>query len=243
MKKVVCTFCFLLIILIAHPALASENPNKDVEGRVKELFSDAPDMVVIAKCESTFRQFFADGRPLYDYTGVYVGTFQVNEKMHHDAALALGYDLETLEGNINYARHLYDTSGTRPWFGCLSGSTSPTPAPLPAATSTATTTPTTPSPSSPEASTQITSYLVIGIINSQVLTLQKILNNNGYELTSSGLGSRGNETTKFGALTRAAVRKFQCERQIVCEGDESYSGYGRVGPRTLAALNGLLHSQ
>lgn len=54
-----------------------------------------------------------------------------------------------------------------------------------------------------------------------------------------GPGSPNNETEKFGVLTREAVQKFQCAKGIACDGDESSTGYGYVGPRTRAALLSL----
>lgn len=47
------------------------------------------------------------------------------------------------------------------------------------------------------------------MIDESVRCLQEYLNANGYELTSEGPGSPGNETDKYGALTREAVAKWQ----------------------------------
>ncbi|HWO07621.1 MAG TPA: peptidoglycan-binding protein [Candidatus Paceibacterota bacterium] len=43
-------------------------------------------------------------------------------------------------------------------------------------------------------------------------------------------------TGYYGALTTAAVRRFQCRHQIVCDGTAESTGYGVVGPRTAAIL-------
>jgi PKD repeat protein len=43
-------------------------------------------------------------------------------------------------------------------------------------------------------------------------------------------------TGYYGVLTEAAVRKFQCKNQIVCDGTPESTGYGVVGPRTAAIL-------
>lgn len=40
----------------------------------------------------------------------------------------------------------------------------------------------------------------------------------------------------YGALTEAAVKRFQCKHQIVCDGTPASTGYGVTGPRTAALL-------
>jgi streptogramin lyase len=73
-----------------------------------------------------------------------------------------------------------------------------------------------------------------------VKSLQQILNSLGFTLTQTGPGSPGNETEVFGALTRQAVQKFQCEKKIICSGTPSTTGYGQVGPRTREAINNAI---
>ncbi|MDP2630255.1 MAG: ice-binding family protein, partial [Candidatus Uhrbacteria bacterium] len=51
--------------------------------------------------------------------------------------------------------------------------------------------------------------LAAGSSGEDVRTLQVFLNTHGYAVVSSGPGSSGNETMNFGALTRAALAKFQ----------------------------------
>lgn len=73
-------------------------------------------MVDIASCESHFRQLNKDGNILRgEQNPLDVGAFQINEHYHLEAAKKMGLDIETLEGNIKYARYLYDTQGTKPW--------------------------------------------------------------------------------------------------------------------------------
>lgn len=195
----------------------SANPNADVEARVRASFPDAPDMTAVAQCESGFRQFNADGSVLRG-AGRYIGIFQIDEFIHRQRALDLAYDINTVDGNIAYARHLFSNSGTNPWKGCLQGApVTPTPSPVP--------------------SGQLLVNLSFGMSHPDVLVVQKKMNASGFVLASSGPGSPGNETSYFGQLTREAVRKYQCAKAIVCAGNESTTGYGRVGPMTRASLN------
>jgi hypothetical protein len=86
------------------------------EAIVRSYFRDLPIMIEIARCESTFRHYLADGSVLRgrvdrDDTGV----MQINQRYHHGYAAALGLNLEDIYHNLVYARYLYETEGTRPW--------------------------------------------------------------------------------------------------------------------------------
>jgi hypothetical protein len=73
-------------------------------------------MVQVARCESQYRQFNADGSVLRGKVNpLDAGIFQINEKFHLADSEAMGIDIHTIEGNIAYARHLYNTAGTTPW--------------------------------------------------------------------------------------------------------------------------------
>lgn len=88
----------------------------EVEAKVREEFSDVPAMVEIARCESKFRQFTDSGNVFYGgYDNNMIGVFQFYESVHKSTADSLGYDLSTLEGNMDYARHLYQAEGLTPW--------------------------------------------------------------------------------------------------------------------------------
>ncbi len=93
-----------------------------------------------------------------------------------------------------------------------------------------------PTATPPPQTFNITSQLDFGGRSSQVKELQKFLNASGFQLGSSGAGAPGAETDFFGPLTQAAVKKFQAAQGIVSSGDPDSTGFGRVGPKTLAAI-------
>ena len=54
-----------------------------------------------------------------------------------------------------------------------------------------------------------TKDLRLGDISAEVKLLQQFFNSNNYPITLKGPGSKNNETTYFGSLTKAAVIRFQ----------------------------------
>lgn len=114
----------------AHVAQAtpakSANPNAGIEAKVRAYWSDAPIMAKVAYCESEFRQF--DGKTGKVMRGwanpADVGVMQINETAHAAAAKKLGFDIYSLDGNLAYARYLYEHQGLDPWVyskPCWSG--------------------------------------------------------------------------------------------------------------------------
>lgn len=73
--------------------------------------------------------------------------------------------------------------------------------------------------------------LSFGLSGSDVTALQNVLIEKGYL-------APGKATGYFGPLTEAAIKKFQCDQNIICVGAR-VSGYGVYGPRTQTALAGL----
>jgi hypothetical protein len=71
--------------------------------------------------------------------------------------------------------------------------------------------------------------LELGMTGDDVLALQKLLNANGSPLAASGVGSPGNETTYFGALTKAALAAYQRANGIA-------PAAGYFGPLTRSAM-------
>jgi len=88
-----------------------------VQQTVASYFADIPIMIAISSCESHFRQYDVSGAV---YRGEQnhqdVGVMQINEHYHLEASKNLGYDIYTTEGNMAYARLLYEQEGTAPWL-------------------------------------------------------------------------------------------------------------------------------
>ncbi len=75
--------------------------------------------------------------------------------------------------------------------------------------------------------------LFLGSRNNNVKSLQEFL------AKDPSIYPEGLITGYFGLLTKKAVQRFQCKYGITCEGSESTTGYGLVGPKTLQKLNQL----
>jgi len=106
-----------VIVLDKVPGSVDVKTNsKTTKQLAMEYFSDTPVLADIAYCESGFTQFNPDGTVLRGrVNSADVGLMQINEKYHADTAIKLGINIYTLEGNMAYARYLYNTYGTDPW--------------------------------------------------------------------------------------------------------------------------------
>ncbi len=60
-----------------------------------------------------------------------------------------------------------------------------------------------------------------------------------YLAADSSIYPEGLVTGYYGPLTTSAVQRFQCQYNIVCTGDVTSTGYGRVGPITLGKIQSL----
>ena len=83
---------------------------------IESYFADVPVLEAIATCESHNTQFNDDGTV---YRGKVnpkdVGVMQINERFHLKRSKQLGYNIYTLEGNLAYAKELYQEQGVAPW--------------------------------------------------------------------------------------------------------------------------------
>ena len=84
--------------------------------------------------------------------------------------------------------------------------------------------------------TLLTSQLDYGEKNSDVTSLQVFFADN------SAIYPEGLVTGYFGPLTRSGVQRFQATYDIVSSGTAASTGFGRVGPTTLAKINSLMSS-
>jgi hypothetical protein len=112
---IICSFFTVKQFVIA-PTLAYTEPVP-----VDPLIA-YPELKRIAVCESGGRQFNDDGTVLAGVVNpLDRGRFQINAFYHRDTANSLGFDIETEEGNIAYAKWLYNKEGAKPWlasFAC-----------------------------------------------------------------------------------------------------------------------------
>ena len=107
--------CYALVLgtpIAAAPAPQIDFAHADTPAEIKEVIKavfgkNADIMLKIAGCESTYRQFDAEGNVLQGKVDPRdTGVFQFNTYWHEATATALGYDLRTLEGNVLYAKRV-----------------------------------------------------------------------------------------------------------------------------------------
>lgn len=100
----------------AEKAPETRPSSRPVEERVRSYFADTPILIEVARCESGFNQLDANGNVLRGrITKNDMGVMQINRGYHGERAEELGYDIETLEGNMAFARYLYNKYGIQPW--------------------------------------------------------------------------------------------------------------------------------
>ncbi len=102
--------------------VVEEKPETDEQSRTatqEEILAEVEDTPVlyhVAKCESSWRHYDKEGNVLRGHVDNNdVGVMQINERYHLKNSQELGYDIYTLEGNIGYAKYLYEKKGLQPW--------------------------------------------------------------------------------------------------------------------------------
>ncbi|HYF12976.1 MAG TPA: transglycosylase SLT domain-containing protein [Candidatus Paceibacterota bacterium] len=112
-------------ILLALSAVFNVNPGSQlpapmpqvqtVNEYVREYFKDEPVLADIAQCESQMRQFDKNGNTIKNPTSSAIGIMQIMASIHKGTAEKLGLDIYSVQGNLAYAKYLYDREGTTPW--------------------------------------------------------------------------------------------------------------------------------
>lgn len=107
---------------VAKETAANEVPIVNVEHPltlemyVRQYYKDTPLLAEISRCESTFKHYDKEGNLVRGIVNKDdVGVMQINEYYHSATAEKLGYDLHTVDGNLAYAKYLYEKSGPQPW--------------------------------------------------------------------------------------------------------------------------------
>lgn len=71
----------------------------------------------IGYCESRWQQYDTDGSVLAGRVHPPdKGIFQINESVWGERIVEVGYDIESSEGNIDFAIWLYKQYGSKPWY-------------------------------------------------------------------------------------------------------------------------------
>lgn len=198
---------------------------------VRSFFPSAPEMVDIARCESGLRQYDASGKALRGgYSGKMIGLFQLNETYHRAAALSLGYNIDTLLGNLAYARELWKTEGTDPWWS--SAHCWEKQQPVASSGLSATTSAATASVVVMNTEKTLTKTLRFGMRDAEVGILQSLLRKSGHLNIPDT-----DEVNYFGVRTYKALIAFQCAEGIACLSVPTKRvGVGIVDTRTAQAL-------
>jgi hypothetical protein len=79
----------------------------------RQFNENANVMKNIALCESSLQHWDKDGNVIRSKTGD-SGLFQIND-VHREEAHKLGINIDSLDGNIQFAKMLYDRNGVRDW--------------------------------------------------------------------------------------------------------------------------------
>jgi hypothetical protein len=221
-RTLLVALALLFSLGLATPRADAAFTSDAIAKAVNVFFNHAPVMVDIARCESGLRQNDASGRVLRGgFGGHMIGLFQLNEQYHRSAARALGFDIDSLLGNIAYARELYRTEGTTPWnssSGCWQ--------------------PTAPATSLPDATqaagtARLSKTLRYGTRDPEVDVLRSALARAGFSNVSEG--------DYFGIDAYKLVSAFQCANHLACYSTlTDVTHVGVVDEATRKVLNSYL---
>ena len=103
------------VALADHSELELSSNPETLGAYVREYYADIPIMADIAWCESRMRHIGSDGTIIKNPNSSAIGVMQIMSSIHDPIADELGLDITTLDGNLAYARHLYEKQGTQPW--------------------------------------------------------------------------------------------------------------------------------
>jgi hypothetical protein len=104
-----------LTTYLEAPYTPSVEPINDPKTLVNEVFGkDADIMWNIAICESGGRQFNSDGSVIVGRITPDYGLFQINQ-VHLIEAKKNDINIFSLDGNVQFAKLLFNSYGTRPW--------------------------------------------------------------------------------------------------------------------------------
>ncbi|MBN2094016.1 MAG: hypothetical protein JW740_01445 [Candidatus Zambryskibacteria bacterium] len=125
--KRISTVLIFVSIIIATLHL-NINQHKGVELNITERIAIPSERLpweiiapIISGCESgngtpgSGRQFDDEGNLIKNPNSSAVGKYQILASKHEERAKSLGFDIKTLQGNENYAKYLYNESGTEDW--------------------------------------------------------------------------------------------------------------------------------
>jgi hypothetical protein len=126
--RLYCANLLGLCLLVSFPTKADSQKITEVAGvsltpqgqvvaqKIKRVFYDAPHMLYVANCESTGLIHREKGNLIKNQSGSSAqGVFQVLMRIHRPEMHKMGLNPNDTEDYLAYVRHLYDTSGLRPW--------------------------------------------------------------------------------------------------------------------------------
>lgn len=119
--RVIIPVCVVLVALTLYGQKQSPSPSKamsqeQMKAYLTKRFHDIPELIAIARCESSFRHTLRDGTIIRGRKNPSdVGVMQINLDVHGKRLRKLKLDPLKLHDNVRYARILFQEKGTQPW--------------------------------------------------------------------------------------------------------------------------------